>query len=313
MNEAQKFRRLALRVKVVRWLVTVVIVIVVVLVGAIGGYGWTQHQAAKESDELTQYMSGLSTVMSPNIETSDQYLADTNFMGGKVTSHRYKDIEGYRESWSPLVEPYSWSWLGTQSATMTLNATDTTNTGAYDRLTQHKVPLFYNPRVKHPDVKRATDVTKVAATKGAVAEVALTFKHPLTYAQIQRQLPRKLHAVWYWIGTGAKADPTMMDNTFMGVQANSQGHLQQGKYTHPYRDFRQAAKQLQKMTWDAQYDGFSPAKYLKSYVTRYPTQKTAKFAGVIVTGNSENFQPLTQANWFYASSAGFFQARTAIK
>lgn len=312
MNEGQKFRRLAMRVKLVRWLVTIVIVIVVIFVGAIGGYWWTQRQAAKASNDRTQMMTLISTVMSPNIETSDQYLADTNFMGGKVTSHRYKDIEGYRESWSPLVEPYSWSWLGTQSST-TLNATDTTDAGAYDRITQHKVPVFYNPQFKHPDVKRASDVTKVAATKGAVAEVALTFKRPLTYAQIQQRLPRKLHAVWYWIGVGAKADPTMMDNTFLGIQANAQGHLQQGKYTHPYRDFRQAAQQLHKLTWDDQYDNYSPAKYLQSYVTRYPTQKTAKFAGVIVTGDSENFQPLTQDKWLYASSAGFFQARTAIK
>ena len=309
MNDEKKFRQLAIRVKVVRWLVTIGIVIAVLLVGAIGGYWWTQQQAGKESRREDRFIEQVSTVMSPNISVSDRYLADTNFMGGKVTSHRYKDIEGYHEAWSPIVQPYSWTWLGNQSGD-TLNSTDTTDNGAYDRLTQHKIPLFYNPKMKHPDVHRAADVNKVARTKGAVAEVAVSFDHPLTYAQIQQRLPKKLHAVWYWIGVSPKADATSMDNNFLGVQANSKGHMVATKYENYYRSFRQT---LEKLDFGYGYNGFNVGEYAHKYAKQYPTLKTAKFAGAIVTGNSENFKPLANADWIYASSAGFFQQRTAIK
>lgn len=309
MNDEKKFRQLAMRVKVVRWLITIGIVIVVLLVGAIGGYWWTQKKAGQESRREDRFIEQVSTVMSPNIEVSDRYLADTNFMGGKVTSHRYKDIEGYREAWSPIVQPYSWTWLGNQSGD-TLNSTDTTNHAAYDRLTQHKIPLFYNPKVKHPDVQRAADVNRVARTKGAVAEVAVSFAHPLTYTQIQQRLPKNLHAVWYWIGVGPKADATFMDNNFLGVQADSQGHMVATKDENYYRSFRQTLKQLDV---GYGYNNFNIGEYAHKYAKQYPTLKTAKFAGVIVTGDSENFKPLANADWIYASSAGFFQQRTAIK
>ncbi|MFC6261654.1 anti sigma factor C-terminal domain-containing protein [Levilactobacillus fujinensis] len=312
MNDEKKFRQLAIRVKVVRWLITIGIVIVVLLVGAVGGYWWTQKQAGRESQREDRFIELVSTVMAPNISVSDRYLADTNFMGGKVTSHRYKDIEGYHEAWSPIVQAYSWSWLGNKSSGA-LNAADTSEDGAYDRLTQHKIPLFYNPKVKDPSVKRTADVTKVARTKQAVAEVAVSFDHPLTYAQIQQRLPKNLHAVWYWIGVDSKADATFMDNNFLGVQANSKGHLVVNKYENYYRSFHQNLERLGKWDWDYGYTNFSLKKYAQKYAKQYPTLKTAKFSGAIVTGDSENFKPLNQANWIYASSAGFFQQRTAIK
>ncbi|WP_225428308.1 anti sigma factor C-terminal domain-containing protein [Levilactobacillus enshiensis] len=312
MNDEKQFRRLAIRVKITRWLITIGISIVVLFLAAIGGYWLTQKQAGKASKADDHFMELAAQVMAPNITVSDRYLADTNFMGGKVTSHRYKEIEGYRESWSPMVQAYSWSWLGNQSSE-TMNAVDETTTAAYDRLTQHKVPLFYNPQVKQPDIKRATDIDKVAGSKGAVAEVAVSFERPLTYAQIQQRLPKKLHAVWYWAGVSPKADATFMDNNYLGVQADAQGHLRQTKDENDYQSFHRALTEFVKLGWDSSYNNFSLHKYAKTYAQQNPTLKTAKFSGVIVTGDSENFKPLVDASWIYSSSAGFFQQRSVIK
>jgi hypothetical protein len=203
MTSNQEFKRLARRVKLRRWGMTILIAGVVCL-----GLGFMTVQTLnaltrKASDRDNAFMSDVAEIMAPNIQISDQYLVNNKLFSGQVLSHRYKDIEGQRVAWSPMTAGYSWAQGG--HLPTALNATDEQGARVYDRVTQQKVPVFYNVARKrqagqltgsHP----LQELGQVERTKGQVAEVALTFQHPLTYRQIQQRLPQGVHAAWYWLG-----------------------------------------------------------------------------------------------------------------
>lgn len=312
MNESKKFRRLARWVKIRRWLITVGIAVIVVGAALPIAYKLTQMRAAKESNAIMQAMTLNQEIMAPNIQTSDQYLGNTSIMGGEVISHRYKEIEGYRVPWSTASGNYTWLGGGGDTLANATDWGDTADGGLYDRLTQQKIPLFYNTRVKKPEIKVTQAISQVARSQRAVAEMAITFKQPLTYQQIRAKLPAKLHAQWYWIGVDGQADSTMMDNNFLGLQVPSVKHS--GRLTTAdYQPFVAALREEGQASSGMSYDKFDLSKFARKYVKQHPTLRQAKFAGVIVTGNSEDFTALTQANWIYASSVGIFKPRTGIK
>ncbi|MGQ4559351.1 anti sigma factor C-terminal domain-containing protein [Levilactobacillus hammesii] len=313
MNESKKFRQLALRMKLRRWIVTVLIAVIVVLVAIPVTYKLTQMRAAKVSTEIMRDMEMNDQLISPNIEVSDQYLGNTSVLGGQVISHRYKEIEGYRVPWSAVTRDYSWLTGGSRSLS---NATDQNEASLYDRETEQKIPMFFNQRATRPNLKATHDLTKIAQAKNAVVEIALTFDRPLTYQQVQAKLPAGLHSQWYWIGVSGTADPTAMDNNLLGLSVKDKikhHRLPERLTQDDYRSFYQGLKYAASHTSNIVFDDFSLYKYAGQYARRYSTANRAKFAGVIVTGNSEDFRSLSKANWIYASSAGFFKQRTAIK
>ncbi|WP_407887507.1 sigma factor regulator N-terminal domain-containing protein [Levilactobacillus sp. N40-8-2] len=313
MNESNKFRRLAWWVRIRRWGITVAIVVLVILVALPVAYKLTQIRAAKESNEIMQQMTLDDEIRSPNIEISDRYLGNTSPMGGQVISHRYKEIEGYRIPWSPRINNYSWLIGRGDDLTGSTDWGDATGAGLYDRVTQQKMPVLFNAKVKKSEVTPTNDIAKVAQTKNAVAEVAVTFKQPMTYHQVRATMPARVHVQWYWIGVTGKADSTMIDNDLLGVQAPSPishpGKLTPADYAKFAKGLRQAGKEA----GQGSYDGFNSNRFAGEYGGKYRTLNQAKFAGVIVTGNSEAFHALTKANWIYASSAGFFKQRSVIK
>lgn len=305
MNEEQQFKRLATKVKIRRWLMTAVIAVVVMVIGGGSFVGYTKIASQKASTALNKYFDITHEILAPNIQYSDQYLANTSFFGGTLVSHQYKEIEGYRETWSPERANYSWT-RGVQLPDM-LNSADSNQqrTALYDRETTHKIPMFFNLKTVSPNIKPTQELKKVTAVKGHVAEIALTFKQPLTYRQIQDKLPANLHAVWYWIGISGHSDATLVDNNYLGVQGSQTGKLNAAKYRY-FHKMLLAAKDKE----GGYGDTFA---YAGRYAKSHATLAQAKFTGVIVTGNSEAFKALKEANWIAASSVGYFQARTAIK
>ncbi|GHP13577.1 hypothetical protein YK48G_10020 [Lentilactobacillus fungorum] len=295
MNNEQ-FEKMAFKVKLKRWLITILIVIVTVPVVLVVGYKFSQSLAGRQTQLLNDKMETVQAIAAPNIQISDQIVDDTSIWGGKVISHQYKEIDGYRIPWSTAVGQYNWSfnWIPNNSLI------DTTRTAAYTRLTQQKVPLFYNNQVPNPNIKKAAELPAVAKMKGYVAEMAITFKQPLTYRQIQSRLPSNLHANWYWLGVGGQADPTIEDNHFLGIQSIQRG----GKLDNlSYQAFRKSLKKVSNTALDS-YNGFSLTDYAHQYAKKYPTLKQAKFAGIILTGKSENFKQLLNQDWIAESSAG---------
>ncbi|WP_054747118.1 anti sigma factor C-terminal domain-containing protein [Lentilactobacillus rapi] len=287
---------MAFKVKLKRWLITILIVIITVPIMFGIGYKFTQSLAGHQTQLLSNKMETVQEIAAPNIQISDQALDDSSFWGGKVVSHQYKEIDGYHIPWSTIVGQYNWSF----NSIPTTSLIDTTPTAAYTRLTQQKIPLFYNNNVAKPNVKKAFELPAVAKMTGYVAEVAITFKKPLTYQQIQARLPHNLRAAWYWIGVSGKADPTFEQNNFLGIQSG----LPAGKLSSlDYRYFQKSLKKVSASTLHS-YNNFSLSGYAHKYAKQHPTLKQAKFAGVIVTGKSENFKALRNRSWITESSVG---------
>ncbi|ETY73122.1 sigma factor regulator N-terminal domain-containing protein [Lactiplantibacillus fabifermentans] len=309
MNDEVDFKKLARRVKFRRWLVTIFIAIAVSIGVIVGGYVFSQRLASKASLSTMNLTMDLETVLSPNIKSSDAYLTDGTFMGGNITSHRYKEIEGYRVAWSPVKMHFS-GVLG-NSGFESYNTTDVSKTGVYDRITQQKIPMLYNLKADQSQevVKAPHELGKVAQSKNMIAEVGITFKRPMTYAQIQAKLPANLHSEWYWIGVSGDVATSGLDNNLAGVQAsNSNGKLTNGAY----QDFRKAMVKVHKSGIDWSVGNYSVIKHGTNYVNHHTKLSQAKFAGIIVTGKSENFKAINGANWIYASSVGYFEPVKSI-
>ncbi|MFC6181203.1 anti sigma factor C-terminal domain-containing protein [Lactiplantibacillus daowaiensis] len=309
MNDEKQFKRLALEVKLRRWGMTVVITLIVGLICLVGGYKLTQLKASRASNELDRFVEATSVMMSPNIQSSDRYLTNLSFRGGQLISHRYKEIEGTRIPWTPVTANYT--WVGGAEMPSGFN-TASDQHGMYDQETQQKIPLFYNVKLTGKDVylKPTQDVKKVATRSKMVAEVALTFKHRLSYAELQAKLPKGVHAAWYWLGLAdAKADPTNVNNNYVGIQASTvAGKLKASDYQY----FKKALTVPKKLDYSWRTDGYDIFAGAAKDAKQYPTLAKATFAGVIVTGKSAAFKSLVQADWITASSVGYFQPESVL-
>lgn len=295
MNEDKQFEKLARKVKFRRWLITLATVVITVPIMLLLMYRGTQYLSGIQSQQLNQKMEIAETVMAPNIQLSDQVLDNTSVWGGNVVSRRYKVIDGYHVPWSAVQGKYSW-FNDTLADSVNLN--DYEPNAVYDRITQVKEPIFYNNRLRHSEVKRVNELPDVAKMRNYVAEVAVTFKKPLTYQQIQSKLPKTIHADWYWIGVGGKLDPTMDGSNFLGIQADG-GRLMN-------QDYRYFHKALQKVTSEnvGLDSNGAIAKYAHQYARQNPSLKKAVFYGVILTGRSEQFSRIKNQTWYVESSAG---------
>lgn len=292
MKQDQQFEKLAFRIKLKRWLFTILLIVILFPVLAMVGYKATQSLAARQSTQLMSEMDTRQSLMSPNIQISDLMIGNSNVGGGTIVSHQYKDIDGYRIPWQTVQGKYNWAYHEMQSN----NLVDSYDSAAYTRATQTKIPLFYNNTVESPNVKKVSEIKSVSTMKDYVGEVALTFRQPLTYKQILRKLPSGIQANWFWLGVSGRADPTIENNNFLGIQSTS-GKLAPSDYKIFSKDLREANDL-------GTINNFSLTHYAHQYAKKYPSLNRAKFAGVIVTGKTENFKPLRNQTWITESSVG---------
>lgn len=292
MKQDNEFEKLAFHIKLKRWLLTILLIIVLFPILSAISYKTTQSFSAKQSSKLMADMDVRQSLVSPNIQNSDLAIGNSNISGGTVISHQYKDIDGYHIPWQTIQGKYNWIYHEIQSD----NLVDSYDNAAYTRTTQTKIPLFYNDRVKSPNVQKASEIASISVMKDYVGEIALTFRQPLTYKQILEKLPSDVQANWYWLGVSGKADPTIENNNFLGIQS-TKGKLNDLDYNY-FRKELHTADEL------GTFNNFSITKFAHQYAKKYPSLNKAKFAGVIVTGQTENFKPLVNQKWFTESSVG---------
>ena len=173
-----------------------------------------------------------------------------------------------------------------------------------------------------------------------LAEVAITFDKPYTYQQIEHMIPQNLMLNWLWIGVDSKSQS--LDWPFYGISTtvdtyskgnpemdangnekkvnnrNKAGNLTissdiTGLTDQMYQDYVAAVKKGQTYPDSKMLFQYSDGDKTKSYhpydfvvkqVKKYPTLDKAKFAGVILTGKTENFAQLNNKSWLAASSVG---------
>ena len=273
-----------------------------------------QYKKAQEMANITDMIE------SPNLVSQSQYLSTSGRVTSQLKSERFKNIDGYMVAATPLEINFSLFGIGYDSGknlSLTVPITKTKEIGAFSRENGEKLPLFFNPKHKESETQQEAKATHEARTlsgfKNHVAEVAISFKEPMTYAEIQAKIPENVLINWYWLGMASdQLSATETVGKVIGINADEAGKLS----SEPLKSKTSSA------WWSPNYPSFvaavKTAAEKRGYtvngldiyqdalkqIEKYPTLKTAKFSGIIVSGRTENLATLDDEPYVYTTNVG---------
>ena len=273
-----------------------------------------QYKKAQEMANITDMIE------SPNLVSQSQYLSTSGRVTSQLKSERFKNIDGYMVAATPLEINFSLFGIGYGSgknSSLTVPITKTKEIGAFSRENGEKLPLFFNPKHKESETQQEAKATHEARTlsgfKNHVAEVAISFKEPMTYAEIQAKIPENVLINWYWLGMASdQLSATETVGKVIGINADEAGKLS----SEPLKSKTSSA------WWSPNYPSFvaavKTAAEKRGYtvngldiyqdalkqIEKYPTLKTAKFSGIIVSGWTENLATLDDEPYVYTTNVG---------
>lgn len=273
-----------------------------------------QYKKAQEMANITDMIE------SPNLVSQSQYLSTSGRVTSQLKSERFKNIDGYMVAATPLEINFSLFGIGYGSgknSSLTVPITKTKEIGAFSRENGEKLPLFFNPKHKESETQQEAKATHEARTlsgfKNHVAEVAISFKEPMTYAEIQAKIPENVLINWYWLGMASdQLSATETVDKVIGINADEAGKLS----SEPLKSKTSSA------WWSPNYPSFvaavKTAAEKRGYtvngldiyqdalkqIEKYPTLKTAKFSGIIVSGRTENLATLDDESYVYTTNVG---------
>ncbi|MFC4653228.1 anti sigma factor C-terminal domain-containing protein [Lactococcus nasutitermitis] len=256
-------------------------------------------------------------IQAPNVGYNNAYINDYGVFSSNVHLDTYKNLDGYHVAFKPLDFPF-----GTLSMYMSHEDYDMyasphiVNNGYYTQNNNQKIASFFQPKVnfKSKDYYGLQPTHEASTFKNQpneLAEIAVTFKKPLTYAQIQALVPKNLLINWYWIGYSESKNLDAAYNLdYFGLNSDSKtvdnGNTDQltGKLSAAsYKEFVKNVK-----NWPTEQTlstgEFNPLKDARKQVEKYPNLASAKFSGIILTGQTKNFGTLDSKTWVFATNVG---------
>jgi hypothetical protein len=262
------------------------------------------------------------STQAPNVAANNLFVTEYGTFNSNIHADTYKDLDGVRVPWQPYDQafgdlPLSPKALGDQALMPML-----INNAWYTQGSNQKIATFFSPTASYKGeishkfnqtieipmgVTPTHDAAKIATVPNMLAEVAVSFKEPLTYAQIQQLVPKNLLINWYWLGYDNAKNQYIVSNTdYYGIGSDVTGGFKgnplSGKLSDfSYNMFVTAVKQSPNITPSNSFDAKADA--LKQ-IKKYPTLDKAKFAGVILTGRTENFANLDTESWVFATNVG---------
>lgn len=313
-NLNKDFHNFALKTKIKRWGLTTWIALTVF--SAFIVIGWRVNSAIMEKNffKTFEYSTAIFTASAPNVAYSNQIIDDYGVFSSNLHSDTYKDIDGYHVPW----ESYNFSFNVSNVGGLNLNTlSPSVNSNAYfTQTTNQKIASFFSTKTNYKSkeyygIFPTRDAGKISQLANHVAEVAVTFDKPYSYKEIQKMIPEDLLINWYWIGyNNTKSLAAASQTNWFGLMSNS-NHTGNGNNSQltgkldnaTYQDFKKSLTAIAK-TNQITINDFSPSKDALKQVKKYPTLKSAKFSGVILTGQTKNFANLDKNPWVYASNVG---------
>ncbi len=337
-NLDKDFKKLAKRSKIKRVILTVVISFVVLIGGALGIVTFLNARAEKNSQALYRAQSIYNEIATPNLVSYGEVASYGTFTSASSTSKYTKNIDGYQQSWGTL--NFSVNTIFTSPIQYVGNNITQYNGGNYSTDTGKKIATFFT--VGYTDMSGGSTARFDGGTGGItvtheastlkdmpkhLAEVAVTFDKPYSYDEIQKMVPKNLMINWYWIGLNAKKIDASSLPLYIGINSDlgvtAQTYKDYGLYDQPdntvtldsvgewnnYAQFAMDVKAAKNyLTSFVPSDSGSSTFYLfedaAKQIQKYPTLDKAKFAGVILTGRTENFANLDSQKWVYATNVG---------
>ncbi len=272
-------RRQALKVIII----SSITVIIVALAGVFGISRMTTHQAGALYHDLDVY----HTLKEPNVQVASELLNGNTLVGGAIVTQEYKNLDGYIVKWQRLSSSYtSLRHQLDQTLTATGSIQTADSSQAVNADSGQKVALFYTTTKKLPN-------EAAALPNGQVGEVAVTFKHPYTYAELRHVLPKNVNLTWGFVFSEATQETGAVARQADPVGIDLSAGLSLKYWQSALREYHpnQAAS--------------AKAKALRA------SKKTLKFAGVMVTGRSEALRQLAHAKGIAGTSVGATTQRVA--
>lgn len=306
-NLDHEFKQIVKKNKQKRTIANIIISALTLFVILIGGYRISQFFATKNYRYLDQQFIIISDIQAPNIISDSRYIQQSDFFGGEVVSDRYKNINGYHIPWSQKTGVYS---IFSHDSTNLISSAASISTNkddlyAYaDRENRGLIPHFYNLNEPTPVIPLRNDLKNLDNFEHTLAEVAITFKKPMTYQEIQEKIPQNILINWYWIGTHSDFDTTSFPS-YLGLNANHKtGKIDNDTYEYFVKQLKQAPDFLNhsvehqnKQSYKIYQEGFDYAK-------THNTLKKATFNGLIISGRTQNLAKLSHEEWIYGAVLG---------
>jgi hypothetical protein len=304
------FKQMARRTKIKRWSLTAWIsgAVVVILLGI--GVAVNNKMMKDAFFSRSEQASNFFEIRSPNISYNNLVVNNYGFFSSNLHADTYKNIDGYRVDW----QDYDWGFgtIGSSGYGYQYQNSSPAVRGnvRYTQGTNQRIASFFLPNADYSNkdyygLTPTHDAQTLAKLPNQLAEVAVTFDKPYTYAEIQKMIPANLMINWYWIGVDDSSNiyaASCSDYYGLSSETDEEGNPT-GKLSTDSYD-KSFVHQVMNQSGGGIYNNFDAAKDSKKKVTKYPQLDSAKFAGVILTGRTENLAGLDKENWTFATNVG---------
>lgn len=285
----QKALRKAKRKQLIKITVISLVVCMLLLIGInrFGNYITSIHHKNLHERLFLEH-----AITQPNVDIDSQVTANASMFGGNIVTNRSKNINGYLVPWSTLTSSYSWFGASIDHNELIPGYF---SQGAieyeYDKQTKQKVPTFYHPEIKEYYDGVQNQLPDLIKMDNHVGEVAISFKEPMTMAEVKNTIPDSLNIVWLYMVSE--------------VGDESQGPA--GLPVYGYAD-----GELSKEGFDSfievlkEYDEDKTNEIIQDYIKENEQKpfEEVTVLGVMLTGKTESFEALVDSEFIRGASVG---------
>lgn len=285
-----------------------------------------KNRTAQQAEATREYYDTLHTIVYPNIDYHMSLFEPTSAFSGYYYMDRVKHIAGIKVPYEDISAPYgAWERRSYMLSRAHVDAVSH-ETATYTLGSGYKSPMFYNRDYDYNKengfhMTKTQDLAFLDQMPGYAVEMALTFDRPYTLSEIEEKIPDNLTINWYWIGTsyGEHDTASLSPEEQIGFSLNpylvrdgkpADEKEQAAVWEESYRSFRENLEFALEKKWlrhsvsTAEGEVFNLSRDAKWFLEANKDAQTARFAGVILTGRSEDFAPLKQSDWIFASNIG---------
>lgn len=287
----QPIEKVIKRAKRKQWLKMTLVAIIVSFVLFIAFYRVGNHFAAKSTQRLHEELFLQNMIMQPNVQIDSQMTQNRSMFGGEIVTNRSKNINGYTVPWSTLTSQYGWMKNEIPyNELVPCFYSDDENSYEYDKQTKQKYATFYHPNIETYYDGVQNELAQVAQLENHVAEVAISFKEPLTFAEIEQLVPEDFNIVWYYMLSREVNE----ENGPSGLPVFG---FSGGQQVTEIESFIEALKQ---------YDENGHVEEIQQFIKQYEDQpfSEVKVLGVMLTGQAKNFRQLIDTPFVRGASVG---------
>lgn len=316
-NLGRDFQKFANKTKWKRWGLTTALVLVVMSAAYVVFTQINSDWMSKEYNKTNNLAVDYLDTQAPNISNNNMFINNYGTFSSNLHLDTYKDIDGYRVSWQPFDFGFGTFKSAPQTGYYQFASPVQDGNAYYTQGTNQKIATFFLPKINYKSknyfgLQPTHDAGKIATMPNQLAEVAVSFDKPYSYADIQKMIPKNLLINWYWIGAyddnnidfgqqanyfGINASSKASNNGATSILDGTLDSAEYNNFVHSLKDWVKAGNSYTINSFKVEQDALQQVK-------KYPTLTTAKFSGVILTGRTKNFTQLDKENWVFATNVG---------